>query len=969
MAKAMKLARVLSGCAAAGLVAFTVASTRPAKAAGTKAAVSGFQVQSINVAQGASVPGNMIIEVTCSQAVNPDSVNPATLQIRGRNATNTGYSKQAFGSTQVVGNVIRFFPRLPTHLRDSTGKFYPQGSAKDSAGDNAAFQPQTSYQISVIGSPAVTAIMSANGRKLKGGPANTTQFTIAAASPPERLWTALTYSDSPPPQFSFSNPPDTVPSALGQYATHGGTQDVPSAILMSLFCTKVPLSPGAARNLGNVSATMLARKGDYTLRRPVFGSVFVEQNFDTTLLAFQPQVALADLGIYSLRVTKGVKDLTEQNDFAPNRSRDVLNTIYVFLSSARALAPTVPVSQLPDPPAELITDWPKQGDPGGPAARGVLKTNVLALGDTYPDEIDPRTMLVFTTRDEPVTKDSITVEFTKSENLFDPILSIGTVDVTVPGAASAVFTASGGDASLGDLLPTANYTVPATSFATGQVLNYRNVIIPNGVTVTLAGSARPTSPQSISPPIQPIATSPVTLKAITFQIDGQISADGLSGVDGPTSGNYSIVSTTSFPGGPGGPGGGAGGYNKIAAIVPSTADVNGSGVVGNDVNLVAATAAIGGRGGGGGTTAAGTYYCMGGGGGGGGARTAGNNGTNATYSTASWNGSGGAGGAGATGNADLAVLVGGAGGGAGGRGAMMGSSYLWSLETGSGGGGGGALMIQTAGILTVNATAVIHARGGVGGKGGTSGSVPTGGGAGGGGGGSVLLRSSRGFSFAASPATAISVAGGAGGTVNTSGSYYTYAGIGGSGGAGFVRLEDPNGAFTIAALSSTAGFYNPVGAGVPSYVYTKWIDLGVQDPRIVQWKNSDVVTVTTNDAIYVAAQMTKENPTIFGKPDLSALKTSDQSSTNTAIMSQWQPVKVHDLTGTVGGAFTATLGPIPGYPPNPPTEYAGFDPAPLNGKGYKFIRFRIYFQLDPTQTATSPMPYVDRIVTTFQYNF
>jgi hypothetical protein len=86
-------------------------------------------------------------------------------------------------------------------------------------------------------------------------------------------------------------------------------------------------------------------------------------------------------------------------------------------------------------------------------------------------------------------------------------------------------------------------------------------------------------------------------------------------------------------------------------------------------------------------------------------------------------------------------------------------------------------------------------------------------------------------------------------------------------------------------------------------------------------------------------------------------------------MSQWQPIKVHDLTGVIGGAFTAALGPIPGYPPNAPTEYSGFDPAPLIGRGYKFLRFRIFFQLDATQTATSPIPYVDRIATTFQYNF
>jgi hypothetical protein len=969
MAKAMKLARILSGCAAAGLVAVTVASAGPAKAAGKKAkAVGGFQVQSINVALGASVPGNIIVEVKCSQAVNPDSVTPATLQVRGKNATKTGYSKQVFGSAQVVGNVIRFYPRLPTHLRDSTGKFYPQGSAKDSAGDNAAFQPQTDYQISVVGSPAITAITSTSGRKLKAGPANTTQFTIAAASPPERLWTALTYSDSPPPQFSFANPPDTVPSAAGQYSTHGGTQDVPSAILMSLYCTKVPLSPSSARNLGNVAATMLARKGDYSLRRPVFGSVFVEQNFDTTLLAFQPQVALADLGIFSLRVTKGVKDLTEQNDFAPNRARDQLNTIYVFLSSARSLAPTVPVAQLPDPPAELITDWPKKTDPGGDAARGVLKTNVLALGDAYPDEVDPRTMLIFTTRDEPVTQDSITVEFTKAENLFDPLLSIGTVDSSVPGAAAAVFTASGGDASLGDLKPTgSNFVVPSSAYAPGAILNYKDVAIPQGTTVTLAGGKipdpNPSQPgnyvSTVSPPLSAPATPPVTLKCLTFQLDGQISADGGNGIDGNQSGTYSANDANTAPGGAGGPGGGNGGIAQFGFGFLFT---SGSGGVGNDVNLVPASAVIGGRGGLGGQSSNNTVYAMGGGGGGGGSKTAGSPGTPGTYSTASWNGTGGAGGLPATGTPDLSTLVGGAGGGGGAK--AMCVYYSSGTRAATGGGGGGAVMIQTAGILTINQSGVVHARGGIGGKGAYA-SPAMGGGAGGGGGGAVLLRSSRGFSLA-SPTTAISVAGGAGGPGQT-GSYPS--GNGGAGGVGFAKLEDPNGAFQITGITIPGGVYQPVGAGVPSFVYTKWVDLGVQDPRVVQWKNADIATVTTNDAIYVSAQMTKESATVFGKPDLSALKTSDQSSTNVSIMSQWQPIKVHDLTGVVGGAFTSSLGPIPGYPPNPPTEYSGFDPSPLIGKGYKFLRFRIYFQLDPTQTATAPMPYVDRIVTTFQYNF
>ena len=128
------------------------------------------------------------------------------------------------------------------------------------------------------------------------------------------------------------------------------------------------------------------------------------------------------------------------------------------------------------------------------------------------------------------------------------------------------------------------------------------------------------------------------------------------------------------------------------------------------------------------------------------------------------------------------------------------------------------------------------------------------------------------------------------------------------------------------------------------------------------------MNVTTNDAIYVQIQMTKESITVFGTPNLTAIDKS-QNSTNTTVTSQWVPIMLHDETGVAGGAFTPSLGPIPGLPASPPKEFAGFDISALNGKGYRFMRFRIYFQLDATQTASSPLPFVDRIVTHFQFNF
>ena len=948
MPTAMKWARFVGGCATAGAVALAVASATPVRAAGGKG--GGLIVQNINVAKGSGVAANQIVEITFNAPVDPASVSPATILVRGRNATDKGFTKQVFGSTQVVGNIVRFFPRLPTHLRDASGKFFATGTPQDDATANSGFQPSTKYQVTVVGRPSLTAITSTAGKVLRKS--QSTDFRTAAAAPPEALWTAQSYTDQPPPQFSFSNPPDSVPRAASQYTTHGGTQDVPNQIIMSLFCTKVPLAPSTARIAGNVEMTMLARKGDYSLRRPVQGTVFVEQNFDTTLLAFQPRVSLADVGTYQIRVGKGVKDLTERYDFQPNIERDRLNRIYSWLASARILAPGVPVAQLIDPEPIYVQDWPALQDadgndiPGAKEARGVLKTNILALGDKYPDEIDPRVMAMFTTRDEPASSDSVAVEFTRTENLFDSALSSGTVDSDVPGAAAAVFTAAAGSVILGDLVPVGSQTISADSFALGE-MNYRNVVVPQGVTITFTG------------------TRPATLKCLTITVNGTIRADGSAGVNCATGTIYSqtIASKTNKAGGPGGPGGGRGGgsVNSFGATGSYTAQ--GSGVVGNDVNLTLASAAAGGRGGLGGTQCSGQYYSNGGGGGGGGARTPGTGGSNAGSPYASWNGLGGAGGAAATGNDALSPLVGGAGGGAGGNGGYMYPSYLWGEPGGSGGGGGGAILIQTSGVLNVGTTGLIAARGGDGGQGtGYTGTVWTSAPGGGGGGGSILVRTARGFNFA-SAANAFSVTGGKGGPLA-----YTYSSTGGNGGSGFIRLEDPNGG--VAVPGGTQGTYLPMGAGVPSYVYTKWADLGVAGPRFVGWSSGDVATFPQNDAIYVQVQATSESTKIFGTPDTSAIKASDQTSLDTKIMSQWTPIKVHDKTGVVGGAFTASLGAIPGYPTvNPPDEYASFDISALNGKGYRFVRFRVYFQLDSTQTVSSPLPYVDRIVTRFQFNF
>lgn len=939
MARANRIARAAVGALAVCTTAVALGVDGAAEAA--KSSKGGvLSVRTIGIAGRSGVHANEIVEVEFNTEIDPSSVGPATVQVRARNATGTGYTKQVFGTFQAAGRIIRFFPRLPGHLRDANGKFYTEGLPQDDAAENAGFQPATDYQVTLIGRPEATTIRAATGRPLKRS--QIFRFSTASNTSADMLYTTTTYSESPPPQYSFSNPPDTVPVPATQFTTFGGTAGVPNDILAQLYCTRVPLSPATARVLGNVTLTMLARNGNYTLRRPVEGSVYVEQNVDTTLLVYKPRFPLADKATYSLRVSKNVKDLTEQYDFLPNRDRERLRQIYDALTSSRANSPGTPAADLADPPSALIGDWPPATDT---AARGVLKANILALGDAYPDEFDPRTMIIFTTRDEPITNAEFRLEFLKSEGLFDATVSTGEWDVSVPGAASAIFTVAGGSAVNGDFTPTSNTTLNAANYPSHE-MNFRDVLIPQGVTVTLTG------------------TRPVTIKAINFTLNGTIEMSGSQGQIGQ-SGNRNAVR-----GGAGGPGGGAGADSNYNSFPASNADLNNgyaglTGKAGVDTEGNNPTP-FGGQGGLGGKMATSTYYMYGGGGGGGGARLAGKNGGNGTGGGgtfgASWNGAGGAGGAAAA-VQDLNPLFGGAGGGSGGNGGLFYngqgfSSYSWYGSGSGGGGGGGAIMIQTARTLTIGSTGLIRA---IGGNGNSqvvvSSYYGSAGPGGGGGGGSVLLRSSYGFNIA-NPTGSFNVNGGAGGAGTGS-----YPNRGGDGGAGFIRTEDPNGGITLP--NGGQGTFDPVGAGVPSFVYSKWADLGVQDPRILAWTKDDIATdPTTNDAIYVQVQMTREDPSIFGQPDESALDKLG-NSTNTSITSQWLPIKIHDRTGLPGqGAFT-----VPGYDPAfDGSEFASFPITALNGLGLRFIRFRIFFQLDQTQRRTDPIPNVDYIITHYQYN-
>jgi hypothetical protein len=40
----------------------------------------------------------------------------------------------------------------------------------------------------------------------------------------------------------------------------------------------------------------------------------------------------------------------------------------------------------------------------------------------------------------------------------------------------------------------------------------------------------------------------------------------------------------------------------------------------------------------------------------------------------------------------------------------------------------------------------------------------------------------------------------------------------------------------------------------------------------------------------------------------------------------------------------------------------------VNNRGYRFVRYRIFFQLDETQSSADPLPNVDFICLYYQYN-
>jgi hypothetical protein len=769
------------------------------------------------------------------------------------------YGIQAFGDFQVSGNIVTFWPQLPVSADLS----------------DSGLQPQAQYRVTVSGHPNVNHVQSYTGRPLVR--TFTGSFATAAATSPD-LFTTDTYREFPPPTVQTTNPPDVLP--VSPWTQPGGAVNVATDAQIQVTFNKVPLLPSTI-TVNNVSLTMIERLG-VAQSRPIQGTPVLQQSFDGVTLLFVPTFPLADQARYALRIENRVTDLTGNWDVADNGAR-----------------------------AALRADAESGADPA-----------LTAFAIAHPEEVDPRTFLIFTTRDEPTKDLTIFMNFDGTDldedggNGLDTNLSTASFNDAVPGAVAAVFTAAGGTGTLGAFSPNSNTTLSTNSpNAVNGAFNYASVRIPSNVTVVMTG----TLPGQL-----------LSLKSIT--IDGILGASGTVGQDGET-GTYTSSSVNGALGGNGSLGGGKGGDQFTGTSFTGS---GGNGAAGSNG---------GGGGGQGGKAVQSSAYGFGGGGGGGGHQTGGTAGQNGYYTSySSWNAQGGSGGpAGGIQPTSAAVNdgktfhtkgVGGGGGGAGGN--FTYASQNWRGGAAGGGGGGGGILVKSAGDIVVTGTIV--AMGGAGGNA-NNGSLYyyQGAGGGGGAGGSIVLFANAVLNVAGAT---LDTSGGSGGLAYASG----WSGRGGNGGGGYVQLEDADGSVPSTGSATIlpdyyTGTFDPTGTATdaPSVFVSTWLNMGVFDPILQGFSAQDFSEQNfTGCTIKYEMQMAREDPQDFGHADAGSINPSTGASSDLSRASNWQVFKdpvsgIQDITGA------------------------------MNGMGYQFYRLRISFTLKDGQKRDDPVPYVERL--------
>jgi hypothetical protein len=237
----------------------------------------GLVLIDVSVAGFDGVPLNEIIEFEFSEAVDPDTVRPDTIQIR----EGPNYGKQVPGFFRIDGNKVLFYPRLPI-LPDLS---------------DAGLQPGKPYRITLPGTPKVATVRNyANDRLEKKTVEN---FQTALAGSPD-LFTD-NFLDPLPPRVTFMNPAD-------------GSEDVPADSRITMTFNRRPLHPATVTST-NIRLTMVKRLGQ-DVQRAISGSPVISQSHDSVSVEFVSTFPLADDATYELVVDRRVQDLVG-NDVIP----------------------------------------------------------------------------------------------------------------------------------------------------------------------------------------------------------------------------------------------------------------------------------------------------------------------------------------------------------------------------------------------------------------------------------------------------------------------------------------------------------------------------------------------------------------------------------------------------------------------------------------------------------------------------
>jgi len=284
------------------------------------------------------------------------------------------------------------------------------------------------------------------------------------------------------------------------------------------------------------------------------------------------------------------------------------------------------------------------------------------------------------------------------------------------------------------------------------------------------------------------------------------------------------------------------------------------------------------------------------------------------------------------GDTPLTMLLGGSGGGGGGNAAVIATPAvpfpnLMSHAGGGGGAGGGALAIECAGSFTLGPGGRLMLSGGDAGVGGG----PPGGKAGDGGGGSGGAGKVQALAVHLDGAAQISAVGGNGIPGMTAG----------HGGIGRVRLEDQDGAVLNPSVSTPLPSVGTLTVAHPGRTVGQslFYDTGLASPAF-GFDGSDPGTGralgNTNDVEF--AELPGTGQAVFlgfqgAPPDPANPARPDPDST------RW-------------------------VPPQPtPASAVPFatDVATLSGRGLRFLRFRVEFDIGPLAPALPPRPAIDTI--------